>query len=113
LVLEWLCLWRGVLEDLRAGKDRDLIAARFHQTLIGAIADLAVDLARSHSVKKIALTGGVFQNVILCEGVAVRLRERDLEVLIPRLFPANDGGLALGQAMISAARAITENKMSL
>ncbi|SNZ21437.1 carbamoyltransferase HypF [Cohaesibacter gelatinilyticus] len=110
LVLTWRPLWRGILEDLRSGKDRDLIAARFHQTLIVVIADLATELAQSHSVKKIALTGGVLQNVILCEGVAARLRKSDLEVLIPRLFPANDGGLALGQAMISAARAIAASK---
>jgi hydrogenase maturation protein HypF len=53
------------------------------------------------------LSGGVFQNRILLEGVAQGLREAGLTVLTPRRIPANDGGISLGQAVIAAARSIS------
>ena len=49
------------------------------------------------------LSGGVFQNRLLLADVGGRLRHAGLDVLSPRAFPANDGGIALGQAVIAAA----------
>ena len=53
----------------------------------------------------VALSGGVFQNKVLLEQVVRRLDEQGYEVLTQSRVPANDGGLALGQAAIAAARA--------
>ena len=50
------------------------------------------------------LTGGVFQNKLLLEGVSERLAGLGLKVIAPAAFPANDGGVSLGQALIAAAR---------
>ena len=45
----------------------------------------------------VGLTGGVFQNRLLCELAAAQLSERDFRVLLPTVIPANDGGLSYGQ----------------
>ena len=50
----------------------------------------------------VALTGGVFQNARLCESTQSRL-SNDYEVLRHREVPPNDGGIALGQALIAGA----------
>jgi hydrogenase maturation protein HypF len=50
-----------------------------------------------------ALSGGVFQNRRLLEGVTVRLRRAGLRVLVPERLPPNDGGIAYGQASAVAA----------
>jgi hydrogenase maturation protein HypF len=105
-VLDPAPLWPALLADLRAGSDPGVIAARFHRGLADAVTGLAADLASARRVGVVAVSGGVFQNRILLERVAGGLRERGLKVLQHRQLPANDGGLALGQATVCAVRIV-------
>ena len=90
--------------DLDQGVEAAIVAARFHQGLVQAVVQTAWALADEHALDTVVLGGGVFQNRLLLEGVSETLRERGLRVLSPERLPANDGGLALGQAVIAAAR---------
>lgn len=101
--LNWQPMWMALLGDLASGISNESIAARFHHGLIHAVADLARELAEWHGVGKIVLSGGVFQNALLLEGVISRLSESRFELLTAERFPANDGGLSLGQAVVAAA----------
>lgn len=103
-VLGWQPLWHALLEDLRQGVAPRTIAARFHQGVIDAVTETALLLCRQQQLDTVVLSGGVFQNRILLEGVSDRLREQGLNLLSPRIVPANDGGLSLGQAVVAAAR---------
>jgi len=78
-----------------------LVAARFHAGLAIGIVQMVAALRVSG---RVALSGGVFQNKLLLELVMRRLTAQGLDVLTHRLVPANDGGLALGQAVVAAAR---------
>jgi hydrogenase maturation protein HypF len=102
--LDWAPLWTAILQNLAAGTDRAVIAARFHRGLIEAIAATAHSLAQIHGCEAAVLTGGVFQNKLLLEGVSERLASLGVKVIAPSAFPANDGGVSLGQALIAAAR---------
>lgn len=103
-VLSAAPLWPQLLQDLQRGVDRSLIAARFHQGLAAAIAQLAISLAHHHHLTQIVLSGGVFQNQVLLVAVQQQLQQAGLTVLIPHDVPPNDGGIALGQVAIAAAR---------
>ncbi|MEL7116877.1 MAG: carbamoyltransferase HypF, partial [Pseudomonadota bacterium] len=83
----------------------DLIGAdaamRFHLSLAHAFAAEARQLVASGAAKAVALSGGCFQNALLLDLTLAALG--DVPVLIHTKVPANDGGLALGQAVIAAA----------
>ncbi len=97
-------MWREALADRAAGRAPSLIARRFHAGVAAAFASLAVSLAALHGAKAIALSGGVCQNALLLEQLVARLAAAGLPLLVPSEVPANDGGIALGQAVIAAAR---------
>ncbi|MDJ0654101.1 MAG: carbamoyltransferase HypF [Xanthomonadales bacterium] len=107
VTLTWAPLWSAFLGDLADGVSRPVIAARFHRGLADGVADLAVELCGQSRLTAVVLSGGVFQNRFLLEAVSSRIRGSRLEVLAPVAFPANDGGIALGQAVVAAARCAT------
>ena len=104
-------MWLALLDDLARATPIPLVAMRFHKGLAIGIAEVASRLAGSAradaAVTTVALSGGVFQNRVLLEQVSTRLRRQGFNVLSHRLVPANDGGLALGQAAVAAARSLT------
>jgi hydrogenase maturation protein HypF len=94
-------MWVALLDDIVADTPVPVIAARFHAGLAIAIARMVAAL---RVTGRVALSGGVFQNRLLLEQVMRHLTAQGLEVLTHRSVPANDGGLALGQAAVAAAR---------
>jgi hydrogenase maturation protein HypF len=99
-------IWRPLLRDLAESVAPGVVAARFHKGLAEAIATLAGRLARRHGLDTVALSGGCFQNSVLFGAVARLLEAQGLVVLSHAAIPANDGGLAVGQAAVAAARLI-------
>lgn len=95
---------RAMVRDLEAGVPGPTVAARFHAGLATAFCRAARSLVDRGEARAVALSGGCFQNATL---LALCMAELGgLPVLIHRRTPANDGGLALGQAMVALARAM-------
>lgn len=103
-VLSFASLWRALLADLQAGIDASVIAARFHAGIANALVEAGTREATRRDLSRVVLTGGVFQNAILQSRVRSALLNAGFEVLVPRNYPANDGGISLGQAAIAVAR---------
>jgi len=108
LCLDPLAMWNALFGDLVRGTPVGTIAARFHRGLALGVAQLASTLARPRGAAPlfdtVALSGGCFQNRILLEQCARRLRAAGFTVLTHAQVPTNDGGLALGQAAVCAAQ---------
>lgn len=96
----------AVLEDLQAGEPQPAIAARFHQTMAEVVAGVCEKIREEGGPRKVALSGGVFQNRLLLERSLHELRAREFEVLWHQKVPTNDGGICLGQAVIAARTGI-------
>ena len=107
--IEPLAMWQALLGDLILNTPKGVMSARFHKGLAKIIVTMVKKLTTEQEqriIETIALTGGVFQNKILLEQVVSRLEKENYNVLIHQQVPANDGGLALGQAVIAAATSL-------
>jgi hydrogenase maturation protein HypF len=94
----------AVAADLRRGAAVASVSARFHRAVAHATAAACAGAASAAGVDRVVLSGGVFQNRLLLEWTAGRLECLGLRVLTPERLPANDGGIAYGQAAVAAGR---------
>ncbi len=94
----------GILDDIGAGVEPAVIAAAFHESTAAMIVDAAVRLAGLNGCTAAVISGGVFQNRLLCERVMELSSGTGVEFLMHRTVPPNDGGISLGQVQIAAAR---------
>lgn len=106
--IEPLAMWQALLGDLILQTPAPVMAARFHKGLAIVLVQMIDKLSRYECgeppVSTVVLSGGVWQNKILLEQVLMRLQRSGYTVLTHRQTPCNDGGLALGQAVIAAAQ---------
>jgi len=97
---DWAPLVEAVRSDVAHGVPTALTAARFHNALVEWIVRVALRVA----TPQVVLSGGCFQNSYLVERAAAALEARGFSVYTHQRVPPNDGGLALGQAVIAAWR---------
>ena len=94
----------AAVDDLTLGVPAELIAARFHNGVAALIVDGCELLREQHGLTTVALSGGVFQNLLLLGRTVTRLEANGFTVLTHSRVPCNDGGISLGQAVVAAAR---------
>jgi hydrogenase maturation protein HypF len=99
--IDFRLMVRALVEDLAAGRPGEEMARAFHNTIALAVADLCGEIRAAAGLDRVVLSGGVFQNKLLTEGVVQALVDQGFHVYTHRLVPPNDGGLALGQAIIA------------
>lgn len=104
VVLRTTDLIRAVVDDLAHGGTASEVAGRFHAGLAEGIVSAATRVAGDAGLSDVALSGGVFQNVVLTRRVVDGLTRAGLRPLTHHRVPPNDGGISLGQASIAGAR---------
>ena len=97
-------LFHRLRTDLSAGASKADCAALFHNSLAHAFAREARALFEAGEADHVALSGGCFQNARLLRDTLEALGMYRTRVYLHHRTPANDGGLALGQAVIAASR---------
>ena len=100
-VVETRGIIRGVVEDLLAGRETGEISSKFHRTMAEVVVAGCEEVRETAGTIAVALSGGTFQNMLLLEQVVGFLEEKGFEVYRHRRVPANDGGIALGQAILA------------
>jgi hydrogenase maturation protein HypF len=97
-------LLAAILRDCDRGVAGAVVARRFHRTMAAIVRALARHARALSGLGIVALSGGCFQNQLLLDDSLALLAADGFDVLVHAQVPANDGGLALGQAVVAAAR---------
>jgi hydrogenase maturation protein HypF len=95
---------RRAVEDLLDGYPPQTVSARFHFGVASLIWKIARHVRDERGLNRVALSGGVFQNMLLLGNVCRMLRRDGFEVLTHSRVPANDGGISFGQAAVANAQ---------
>ena len=93
-----------ILDGIVQGANPEQLAWDAHHAIVEITARTAVEISNSTGVRTAALSGGVFMNRLLLEGISAELEHAGLTVLTPRDLPCNDGGIAYGQAAVARAQ---------
>lgn len=95
---------RRAVEDLLEGVPRQVVSARFHIAVANLICLIAISLREEQRLNRVAMSGGVFQNMFLLKKTCDGLARAGFEVFTHSRVPTNDGGISLGQAAVANAR---------
>lgn len=96
---------RAAAADVLAQIPTAMIAAKFHHAVAALLVQMSLRQRRQTGLNRVALSGGVFQNITLLDLAVRQLQANNFTVLTHRRVPPNDGGLALGQAIIGGMKA--------
>ncbi|MBN1354347.1 MAG: carbamoyltransferase HypF [Candidatus Omnitrophica bacterium] len=94
-------IFLGMAGDLRKGKKKYLIAAKFHNSVVNAALLTVKRLSKDTGIKNVAVSGGVFQNKIIKTRMIKKLNSAGFAVYANDKMPANDFNISLGQYHIS------------
>ena len=111
--LDFLPMIAAICGDLAKERERADIARAFHHTVARGVLEVCGRIRQESGQSRVVLSGGVFQNRLLTEEVAQLLGEGGFEPYCHRLVPPNDGGLALGQAVVAGWRLAKEGRGSV
>ena len=98
LIIDWEPMIKDILDDLKQKAPIEHISTKFHNTLINFI----ITIVNKFKEKQIVLSGGCFQNKYLLENTILQLRAMNMSPYWHQRIPPNDGGIALGQAVVAA-----------
>ena len=99
-------LINAIVTDHSIGRPAAEVSGRFHLSLAMMIEEVCSLIRNRTGLGTVVLSGGVFQNGLLTGMVLARLKASGFKVLTHSLVPPNDGGLALGQAVVAARSSV-------
>lgn len=103
LVIDTDEIFSGILKDLRKGRNKRIIATRFHNSMANIITTMVKRLSRHLKIKDIALSGGVFQNNFLKNKVIAGINDSGMRLFTNIQTPVNDLNISLGQYYVSGS----------
>jgi hydrogenase maturation protein HypF len=101
ILLDAAPIFHEIISDLQKGIPIPTISGKFHNGIADVVAKVCEIMRQEFNINEVILSGGVWQNMLLLKKTLSLLERSEFSVYIHRQVPANDGGLALGQAAIA------------
>ncbi|MDP2981601.1 MAG: hypothetical protein Q8N67_06045 [Candidatus Omnitrophota bacterium] len=109
IIIDWGPTIRGVAGDLKDSVKKPEISLKFHNAICDMIKDVCSILKKKYRIKKVCMSGGVFQNKYLSGRLKPMLVKEGFNVYGHKKVPTHDGGIALGQAILAHERLHSDN----
>jgi hydrogenase maturation protein HypF len=103
-ILSWQTMIRQLVDDIKNGIPVSAIALKFHNGLARGFGEWVEIAGMKTGIREVVLSGGVFMNIYLLTRLKMILEKKDFNVYTHHDVPCNDGGIALGQAVIASAQ---------
>ena len=104
LVADSTLIIAAIVQDLMAAEPAFVIARRFHDTMVAISVNMCEKIRSDTGIDQVVMSGGVFQNRLFTENLYESLVGSGFKTFVHRLVPPNDGGIALGQAVVAGQR---------
>jgi hydrogenase maturation protein HypF len=101
IIINWKPVITGIVKDLKFGVEKSRISLKFHNAVCDMIKDVCISLRKKYKIKKVCLSGGVFQNKYLIQRAKPMLEKEGFNVYGHERIPTHDGGIAIGQAVLA------------
>ena len=102
-VVETDSIISSLIDDIVDKKPIGFVAAKFHKTVADMVLKGCIRIRQTTALDRVCLSGGVFQNITLLELCIDLLEAHGFTVFVHSEVPTNDGGIALGQAVMAIA----------
>lgn len=106
--ISFYALFQNALKDLQQNLPVEIMAAKFHNTLINLVVEKVKQLSETTGIKQVVISGGCFQNKRLTEQIQKIFSYSDISLYLPAQIPCNDAGIAVGQLVVAATRIFTK-----
>ncbi len=100
-ILDPALIFKGIIQDLKAGTPKEKIAYKFHKTIAEMINKTCRILRKGSGINNVVLSGGVFQNKLLLKLSSDLLYKHKFRLYMHKNLSCNDSGVSLGQALIA------------
>ncbi|PIP68144.1 MAG: hypothetical protein CO035_07265 [Candidatus Omnitrophica bacterium CG_4_9_14_0_2_um_filter_42_8] len=101
MIIDWGPVIRDVVKDLKRDVKKPEISLKFHNAICYMIRDVCNILRKKYRIKKVCMSGGVFQNSYLKNSIRPLLEKEGFKVFLHKNVPAHDGSISLGQAVLA------------
>jgi hydrogenase maturation protein HypF len=100
LIIMYEEILKAIIKDINESVKVSIISLKFHNTVIKFSYEALKIISDIYGIKEVVLSGGVFQNSYLLEGLYKKLMDDGYRVYINELVPTNDSGISVGQAAV-------------
>ncbi|MBF0572362.1 MAG: carbamoyltransferase HypF, partial [Desulfamplus sp.] len=109
LLIDFIPCIKNLLKDINNRVSIEQIASKFHQTVIASFVLAAKHVSAETGIKRVVLSGGVFNNLIILNGMIHFLEKNGFQVYSHTKVPSGDGGISLGQVVVAKMRMLQES----
>jgi len=96
-------VFQNIDKDIKNNISKSIVSAVFHNAVVEITREVCHKIKQKEKINNVILTGSVFQNKVLFNGLKEVLAEDGFNLITHRHFSCNDSHISFGQAVLADA----------